>query len=109
MKMFSDCSGPCEDCEIGMSGGPCLAGHGDDDFVPASEKSLRKALSEERIKTRDLSRIVEEQSAVLIRQTRLFRQGQEVVRRMLENSQVCPICLTVRHTKTCYVGAYLDQ
>jgi len=31
MKMFSDCSGPCEDCITHYTGG-CLAGHGDDDF-----------------------------------------------------------------------------
>ena len=30
MKMFSDCSGPCE-CIANFIGG-CLAGHGDDDF-----------------------------------------------------------------------------
>jgi|LFRM01.1.fsa_nt_gb hypothetical protein len=31
MKMFSDCSGPCEECIANFIGG-CLAGHGDDDF-----------------------------------------------------------------------------
>lgn len=34
MKMFSDCSGPCETCKIHFTGG-CLAGHGDDDYVHA--------------------------------------------------------------------------
>lgn len=37
MKMFSDCSGQCKDCSINYSGG-CLAGHGDDDFTPITEK-----------------------------------------------------------------------
>jgi len=36
MKMFSDCSGKCEDCAIDYYGG-CLAGHGDDDFIPMTE------------------------------------------------------------------------
>ena len=36
MKMFSDCSGPCDDCCINYSGG-CLAGHGDDDFTQITE------------------------------------------------------------------------
>jgi len=31
MKLFSECSGACEDCVIHYTGG-CLAGHGDDDF-----------------------------------------------------------------------------
>jgi len=34
MKLFSDCSGPCETCKIHYTGG-CLAGHGDDDYVHA--------------------------------------------------------------------------
>ncbi len=32
MKMFSDCSGPCETCKVHVSGSMCLAGHGDDDY-----------------------------------------------------------------------------
>lgn len=35
MKMFSDCSGPCETCQIHFLG-CCLAGHGDDDYVHAT-------------------------------------------------------------------------
>lgn len=41
MKLFSDCSGPCILCAC--SGG-CLAGHGDDDFCPASSDTLFKRL-----------------------------------------------------------------
>jgi hypothetical protein len=37
MKLFSDCSGPCETCKIYYTGG-CLAGHGDDDYVHASQE-----------------------------------------------------------------------
>ena len=37
MKMFSDCSGECWNCSCA---GGCLAGHGDDDFVPASKDQL---------------------------------------------------------------------
>ena len=37
MKMFSDCSGECCVCACG---GFCLAGHGDDDFTPASKESV---------------------------------------------------------------------
>ena len=39
MKMFSDCSGPCETCYIHYTGG-CLAGHGDDDYIYASPKEI---------------------------------------------------------------------
>lgn len=41
MKMFSDCSGEC--CVCACSGG-CLAGHGDDDFTPASEEEIVRRL-----------------------------------------------------------------
>lgn len=34
MKMFSDCSGPCETCANNKPGLNCLAGHGDDHYVP---------------------------------------------------------------------------
>lgn len=34
MKMFSDCSGPCETCKTYYTGG-CLAGHGDDEYIHA--------------------------------------------------------------------------
>lgn len=37
MKMFSDCSGECCVCACG---GFCLAGHGDDDFCPASTDQI---------------------------------------------------------------------
>ena len=42
MKMFSDCSNEC--CVCAFSGGTCLAGHGDDDFVPASKEELLRRL-----------------------------------------------------------------
>jgi hypothetical protein len=35
MKLFSDCSGPCETCRIYHLGVICLAGHGDNDYVYA--------------------------------------------------------------------------
>lgn len=41
MKMFSDCSGECCVCACG---GGCLAGHGDDDFHPASTEQIVKRL-----------------------------------------------------------------
>jgi poly-D-alanine transfer protein DltD len=37
MKMFSDCSGRCDDCYFGFTGG-CVAGHGDDGFTQITEK-----------------------------------------------------------------------
>lgn len=37
MKMFSDCSGECCLCACA---GHCLAGHGDDDFIPASKEQI---------------------------------------------------------------------
>lgn len=49
MKLFSDCSGPCETCKTHYTGG-CLAGHGDDDYVYASPEWIeeRKALQKVR-------------------------------------------------------------
>ena len=41
MKLFSDCSGECCVCS---SGGFCLAGHGDDDFSPASKEKIIERL-----------------------------------------------------------------
>lgn len=41
MKMFSDCSGPCETCKTHLSGCMCLAGHGDDDYVHADAEWIR--------------------------------------------------------------------
>lgn len=37
MKMFSDCIGKC--CVCGCRN-MCLAGHGDDDFFPASKEKI---------------------------------------------------------------------
>lgn len=37
MEMFSSCSGECCVCACG---GCCLAGHGDDDFSPASKEKI---------------------------------------------------------------------
>ena len=42
MKMFSDCSGNCILCGCY---GCCLAGHGDDDFIPASDEDLQLRLA----------------------------------------------------------------
>ena len=41
MKMFSDCSGPCETCQTNYTGG-CLAGHGDDEYVHADQEWITK-------------------------------------------------------------------
>ena len=41
MKMFSDCSGECCVCSCG---GGCLAGHGNDDFSPASAMEIIRRL-----------------------------------------------------------------
>lgn len=41
MKMFTDCSGECCICACGDF---CLAGHGDDDFYPASTEVIVKRL-----------------------------------------------------------------
>ena len=38
MKLFSDCVGNC--CICAVAGGLCLAGIGDDDFVPASKEEI---------------------------------------------------------------------
>ena len=45
MKMFSDCSGECCVCSHGDF---CLAGHGDDDFSPASKEKIIENLDEGR-------------------------------------------------------------
>jgi len=37
MKLFSDCSGPCETCANNKPGLNCLAGHGDDHYVEELE------------------------------------------------------------------------
>lgn len=41
MEMFSNCSGPCCLCNCL---GVCLAGHGDDDFYPATDEQLLERL-----------------------------------------------------------------
>ena len=43
MKLFSNCSGECCVCACG---GCCLAGHGDDDFSPATKEKVIKNLKE---------------------------------------------------------------
>ena len=40
--MFSACNGPCALCKF--SGGGCLAGHGDNDYRPASGAELAERL-----------------------------------------------------------------
>ncbi|MCI8378566.1 MAG: hypothetical protein HFH72_08610 [Lachnospiraceae bacterium] len=45
MKMFSDCSGECCVCACGRG---CLAGHGDDDFYPASKELIIENLDNHR-------------------------------------------------------------
>lgn len=50
MKMFSECSGPCETCQVHLSGTMCLAGHGDDDYCHADAEwiaALKKRQAEE--------------------------------------------------------------
>lgn len=39
MVIGSNCSGPCETCQVHFIGG-CLAGHGDDDYVYANPNWL---------------------------------------------------------------------
>ena len=48
MKMFSDCSGKCCLCACG---GGCLAGHGDDDFWPASKEQIIERLDKGQYKS----------------------------------------------------------
>lgn len=47
MKMFSDCSGECCVCACSVG---CLAGHGDDDFFPASKDQIIDRLDNGRYK-----------------------------------------------------------
>lgn len=42
MKMFSDCSGKCCVCACGNG---CLAGHGDDGFIPAKKDQIIENLN----------------------------------------------------------------
>lgn len=48
MKMFSDCSGKCCLCACGEG---CLAGHGDDDFCPASKEQIIERLDKGQYKS----------------------------------------------------------
>ena len=41
MKLFTDCSGECCVCAFG---GICLAGHGDDYFLPAKNEQILERL-----------------------------------------------------------------
>jgi hypothetical protein len=43
MKMYSECSGPCETCKCHYVG-ICLAGHGDDDYEYASPEWIKEQL-----------------------------------------------------------------
>ena len=42
MEMFSACNGPCALCK--SFGGGCLAGHGDNHYMPASGAELERRL-----------------------------------------------------------------
>ena len=42
MKMFTDCAGECCVCACGDF---CLAGHGDDDFAPATNEQIIQRLN----------------------------------------------------------------
>lgn len=44
MRMFSNCSGTCYTCACS---GMCLAGHGDDDYMPASKESIVERANKE--------------------------------------------------------------
>ena len=46
MDMFTNCSGECCICAGGS--GICLAGHGDDDYWPASDEQIIERLNEGR-------------------------------------------------------------
>jgi hypothetical protein len=58
MKMFSDCSGECNDCFIYYVGG-CLAGHGDDDFIPITKQEAVKLITENKINEDNVERLKE--------------------------------------------------
>jgi len=51
MKMFSDCRGPCQTCQVYYIGG-CLAGHGDDDYVHATADWIKQFYKEKEKKDR---------------------------------------------------------
>lgn len=64
MKLFSDCSGPCFICKCS---GFCLAGHGDDDFIPISlekMKEIKKDLENKLKNETDLFRKYELESKI---------------------------------------------
>lgn len=46
MKMLSDCSGPCETCANYYIEACCMAGHGDDHYVPVSPATEAKRLAD---------------------------------------------------------------
>jgi hypothetical protein len=47
MKMFSDCSGPCETCKIFHLPCACMAGHGDDGYVYVDTEWIAALMREE--------------------------------------------------------------
>lgn len=55
MKMFSNCSGPCETCRTHFTGG-CLAGHGDDDYSYASPEWIAEHQKEIKVEINELSK-----------------------------------------------------
>ena len=59
MKMFSDCSGPCETCRVHNSGAMCLAGHGDDDYTYASPEWIVEYREEKEERLRKWKKFVE--------------------------------------------------
>ncbi len=50
MKMFSDCSGICNDCYFNYVN-VCVTGHGDDNFCAITEKSAMAILKRQWVKT----------------------------------------------------------
>jgi len=46
MKFGSDCKGVCFECELFYHKASCLAGHGDDHFVPLTVDRARELLAE---------------------------------------------------------------
>lgn len=65
MKMFTDCSGSCDQCYTYYLGG-CLAGHGDDLFTPLPIDADIEKLKKDK-KIRDIKRA--EELRVLIPKT----------------------------------------
>lgn len=44
MTFFSDCSGKCCTCYLGADDFVCLAGHGDNDYRPATAEQIKRRL-----------------------------------------------------------------